>query len=384
MEFSCYLPVRIRFGSEALRQLAGRAAPPVLIVSTEALTRLGITGKAAKACGGAPLIYDQVEANPTVHTVESLACLSREKRVATVVAVGGGSSMDAAKAASCLAAGEADLRGCLYRGDPLPRRTVSLLLVPTTAGTGSEVTNVAVLSDPEGNRKTPLVSDHLWADAAILAPEMTQTAPPGVTASTGFDALIHAVEAYWAVSTQPISRALGLEAARLVCHNLRRAYDDGSDLQAREGMLLGSLLAGMAFSQTRTTVLHAASFPLTSEFHVDHGRACAVNLLPVLRYVRRYIPGPMEALAAYCGYAGFAEWAAMLEELMAHCRMPLSLGEVGVTAADIPHLAKVTVSAAIAGLTPAPINETVVQSLLADNLYRRKGGATPPEDSGNA
>lgn len=377
MKFSFSMPVRVIFGDQAMEEFAGLAKEPVLIVSTEILTQLGVTGKIAEACGGEPVLYDRVEANPTVETVENIAALIRERAVATVVAVGGGSSMDAAKAASSLAAGTEDLRSCLYEGAPVSQRETVLLLVPTTAGTGSEVTNVAVLSDPERNRKTPLVSDHLWADAAVVLPEMTVTAPKGVTASTGFDALIHAVEAYWATSTQPVSEALGLQAARLVCQNLRRAYDDGEDRSAREGMMLGSLLAGMAFSQTRTTVLHAASFPLTNDFHVDHGRACAVNLLPVLRYVNGYIPEKLDALARYCGFDSVKEWMVWLEELMVHCGMPLSLSEVGVTERDIPGLAAATMGAPIALLTPAPINDEILKKLLAENLYHGEKGGNP-------
>lgn len=376
MDFQFYIPVKVIFGQDAMSQFASLAKEPVLIVSTEILTQLGVTGKVAAACGGSPAVYDQVEANPTLSTVEAIASAIREQNIATVVAVGGGSSMDAAKAAASLAAGDTPLRDCLYHGAPVPARKVSLLVVPTTAGTGSEVTNVAVLSDPEQDRKTPLVSHSLWADAAMVIPEMTVTAPKGVTASTGFDALIHAVEAYWATSTQPASEALSLQAARLVCQNLRRAYDNGEDREAREGMMLGSLLAGMSFSQTRTTILHAASFPLTSDFHVDHGRACAVNMIPVLRYVSRHIPEKMRAMAVFCGYAGTEEWIDALEDLMAHCGMPLSLSEVGVKEDDISRLAAVTMSAPIARLTPAPMDEDIVRKLLADNLYSgREGGA---------
>ncbi len=374
MDFQFYMPVKVIFGQDAMNQFAGLAKEPVLIVSTEILTKLGVTGKVAAACGGTPAIYDQVEANPTLATVEAIAAVIRDEGIATVVAVGGGSSMDAAKAASSLAAGDTPLRECLYRGAPVPKRKVGLLVVPTTAGTGSEVTNVAVLSDPEEDKKTPLVSHSLWADAAMVIPEMTVTAPKSVTASTGFDALIHAVEAYWATSTQPASEALGLQAAKLVCQNLRRAYDNGEDREAREGMMLGSLLAGMAFSQTRTTVLHAASFPLTSDFHVDHGRACAINLIPVLRYVSGYIPEKMAAMAGFCGYAGTKEWIGALEELMAHCGMPLSLSEVGVKESDLAHLASATMSAPIAKLTPAPMDEDIIRKLLAENLYSGKEG----------
>ncbi len=377
MDFQFYMPVKVIFGQDAMSQFAQMAKAPVLIVSTEILTKLGVTGKVAAACGGTPAVYDQVEANPTLATVEAIAAVIRDKDIATVVAVGGGSSMDAAKAASSLAAGDTPLRDCLYRGAPVPKRKVSLLVVPTTAGTGSEVTNVAVLSDPEEDKKTPLVSHSLWADAAMVIPEMTVTAPKSVTASTGFDALIHAVEAYWATSTQPASEALALQAAKLVCQNLRRAYDNGEDREAREGMMLGSLLAGMAFSQTRTTVLHAASFPLTSDFHVDHGRACAINMIPVLRYVSEYIPEKMAAMAGFCGCTGTKEWIDALEELMAHCGMPLSLSEVGVKETDLSHLAAVTMNAPIAKLTPAPMDEDIVRKLLADNLYSGKeGGAS--------
>lgn len=375
MRFTFSMPVRVIFGDQAMEEFRSLANGRVLIVSTEILTQLGVSEKITQACGGETVLYDQVEANPTVETVQKIAALIQKKEISTVVAVGGGSSMDAAKAASSMASGTADLRRCLYEGTAVPRRKTVLLLVPTTAGTGSEVTNVAVLSDPQMDRKTPLVSDHLWADAAVVLPEMTVTAPKGVTASTGFDALIHAVEAYWATSTQPISEALGMQAARLVCKNLRQAYDDGEDRKAREGMMLGSLLAGMAFSQTRTTVLHAASFPLTNTFHVDHGRACAVNMLPVIRYVNSYIPEKLAALARYCGYESVGEWVDYLDTLMAHCGMPLSLSEVGVTEKDIAGLAEATMRAPIAKLTPAPINEEILTKLLAENLYYgEKGG----------
>ena len=368
MDFQFYMPVRVVFGDNGRERLAQLVKPPVLVVSTEMLTQLGTTERIVTACGGAE-VYDRVEANPTLSTVEAIAAVIREHGVATVVALGGGSSMDAAKAAASFAKQPELLRECLYNGAAVPQREVQLIAVPTTAGTGSEVTNVAVLSDPERGRKTPLVSHNLWADTALVMPELTVTVPPSVTASTGFDAFIHALESYWATSTQPASRALALQAMKIICQSLQQAYDNGQDRAAREAMMRGSLLAGMAFSQTRTTVLHAASFPLTETYHLDHGRACAINMIPVMRYVHAQQPTLLTEPAAACGYGSAEAWIDALEELMRHCRMPMRLCEAGVTEADIPQLARTTLQAAIALLTPAPINEEVLCSLFEQNLH---------------
>lgn len=233
--------------------------------------------------GLAPLVFDQVKEDPPESTVEAAAQLAREGGVDGVLAVGGGSSMDVAKVVAVLLASDqplADLYGVgQVRGGRLP-----LILVPTTAGTGSEVTPVAVITTGE-TTKAGVSSAVLLPDVALLDAQLTLGLPPAATAMTGVDAMVHAIEAYTSRHKKnPVSDMLAMQALGLLAGNIRTAVSEPGNLAAREKMLLGACLAGQAFANAPVAAVHALAYPLGGHYHIPHGLSNSLVLPAVLEY----------------------------------------------------------------------------------------------------
>lgn len=342
----------------------------VLIISDPFLYQNGT----AKAIGGRltgcqVAYFSDIEPNPSCESVDAAAQAARELGAQTVIGIGGGSSMDVAKIVSCLTTNEGSIYDYYSGGTRTfsPRQT-RLICIPTTAGTGSEVTNVGVFTNRQTHVKMPMVNHQFWPDVSMLDPELTYTLPAPITASTGMDAFCHAIEAYWNRDSQPICDCLAVQAMKLVLANIKNAYDHPSDKQARGNMHLASLLAGIAFSQTRTTGIHAVSFPLTAEYGASHGTACAVTLPAFIRISGEKAQDKMTALAKTLGYDSIETLSGAIEALMVSMKMPVRLHELGVKEEAIPHIAQVGLSAAIIQLTPATMNEETVSALLRSIL----------------
>ena len=259
---------------------------PVLFVTDEQLTGLGITDAARDAleASGKPVtIFDKVEADPSRATLEAAVEAGRSAGAASVVGFGGGSPMDVAKLAAYLL-GSGDDLDSVWGVDIATGQRLPLVLVPTTAGTGSEATPISVITC-EGGVKLAVNSRPLTADWAVLDPQLTVGLPRGVTAATGIDAIVHAVEAYTSARLKnPLSDALAREALRLLTTNLLTACDNPRDIAAREAMLLGAHLAGLAFSNAPVAGVHALAYPLGGLHHLPHGVTNALMLRHVLQH----------------------------------------------------------------------------------------------------
>src|SRR5512144_92735 len=228
-------------------------------------------------------VFSEVESDPSIETINACAARVRKGRYDLIVAVGGGSPIDTAKCASVLATNEGSAED--YLGiDKVQKAGIPKIVIPTTAGTGSEVTNVAVLSLKSAHTKKGIVTRYLFGDVAILDPELTLGLPPAITAATGMDALTHAIEAYVSRFAQPLTDHYALEAIRLIGRSLRTAVHNGADLAARERMLTGSMYAGLAFGSAATGMVHGLAMPLGGQFNVPHGIANAVLLPYVMRF----------------------------------------------------------------------------------------------------
>ncbi|HEB27453.1 MAG TPA: iron-containing alcohol dehydrogenase [Porticoccus sp.] len=228
-------------------------------------------------------IYDNISPEPEVSVVQACVDAFQQGRHDGVVAVGGGSAMDTAKCVAVMAEHTGDLES-LFGEHAVSQRSIPLIAIPTTAGTGSEVTNIAILSDPEAQIKRGIVSDFLLPDVAIVSPEMTLSCPRGVTAASGVDALVHAVEAYLSNFSSPITDALAIKAMTLIIHALPKAYSEPQNHQAREDMATGSLLAGLAFGNAGVGAVHALAYPLGGRYHIPHGVSNALLLPYVMEY----------------------------------------------------------------------------------------------------
>ena len=221
-------------------------------------------------------IFSEVEENPQLSGVEGAVKLIRENKVNAVVGMGGGSTMDTAKFAAAIALGDGEAIGYFRGARPFPAERLPMIAVPTTAGTGSEVTQVSVISC--GKEKKTINNPVFMPKAALIDPSLTMTVPPRTTMNTGLDAMAHALEGYWSKSHQPVSDLMAVEAVRLVLNNLEAAYRDGHDRTARENMALAALLGGLSFALPKTAGSHACSYPLSEDYHLPHGEACAFTL----------------------------------------------------------------------------------------------------------
>ncbi|ENU98739.1 iron-containing alcohol dehydrogenase [Acinetobacter variabilis] len=230
-------------------------------------------------------IYSDVQADPPEHVVLEAADFAKQENVDIVIGFGGGSSMDVAKLIAILShPSQHQSLSDLYGVNQATGPRLPLILVPTTAGTGSEVTPISIVTTGE-TTKTGIVAPILFADTAILDATFTQNLPPLITAATGIDAMVHAIEAYTSkIKKNPYSDMLAKHALKLLNANLQRVLDDGQDLDARQNMLVGSMLAGQAFANAPVGAVHALAYPLGGHFHISHGHSNALVLTEVMKF----------------------------------------------------------------------------------------------------
>lgn len=285
------------------------------------------------------MVFGDVSPNPDVTEVDACATVIRENNIDFVVALGGGSALDLSKAAATISQTEDSIRMYHGTGVAVPMEHLPLISVPTTAGTGSEVTCVAVLTDHANGKKSPIVSNGFYPTYAIIDPELTYSMPPYITASTGIDVLCHALEGYWSTGNQPICDALALHALDLVFTYLPKAYADGADKEARAKMCEASLTAGLAFTLPKTTSSHACSFPLTNLYHIPHGEACGLTL----DYFARI--NNIERVGRLANKLGFADVNALADEILAlkkQLHLRTDLKEFKLSDAQIDELVKIS------------------------------------------
>ncbi|PEI56505.1 iron-containing alcohol dehydrogenase [Priestia aryabhattai] len=261
----------------------------ILIVTDPVLKDIGLVDKVS-----APLIQNGYEVDvyadtapePPLALGEKLVSYAKSRKFDLVIGVGGGSALDLAKLTAVLAVHDGAVEEYLNLTGTkqITEKGLPKILIPTTSGTGSEVTNISVLSLESS--KDVVTHDHLLADAAIVDPELTLSVPSKVTAATGIDALTHAVEAYVSVNANPATDALALKAIRMISSSLRTAVENGEDKEARTQMSYGSYLAGLAFFNAGVAGVHALAYPLGGQFHISHGESNAVLLPYVMGYIR--------------------------------------------------------------------------------------------------
>jgi alcohol dehydrogenase len=288
--FPFRVPAAQFFGGGAVEKIADEAkrlgVRRALVVTDPGVANAGIADRVRgllDASGVTTGLYDQVEPEPSVASVERAAETLTGNGYDVIVGVGGGSAMDTAKALSLRSANEGPVSR--YFGVELvPTTGLPTILVATTAGTGSETTPNAIFDDTDRRLKAGVVSHRLFASVAVVDPDLTLGVPPAVTAAAGLDALTHAIESYIAVKATPHTDLYALEAVRLIAGNLRTAVARGSDRAARYGQALGSFYAGISITNAGTGLCHAMAYPLGSAYHVPHGMANALLLPAVLDF----------------------------------------------------------------------------------------------------
>lgn len=349
------VPNTIHYGAGAIlelgptaRQLACRR---VLLVTDPGMMKIGVAGRARRLleeAGLAVTLFDGVQPDPTLANVEAGLALLRQAEGDGIVAVGGGSPIDCAKAIAIRQANPEPLADFMGM-EKVPRPGPPVIAVPTTAGTGSEVTRVMVLTDTERDVKMMIASRHCVCAAAIVDPELTLSMPPGLTAAVGVDALTHALEAYVSRRAQPLTDLLALAAIRLIARNLRTACRDGQDVPARSAVMLGAMQAGMAFSNASVALIHGMARPLGACFHLAHGHSIAV-LLPVVTEFG--LPSAPERYARVAAEMEVSDLVRALADLNRDVRIP-ALSELGVEEARYRSLLPRMAADALASGSPA-------------------------------
>jgi len=351
--FTFEAPARLTFGVGAIAKLPELIAGlgnRALLISDPGVAKAGIVDRVAdllKTAGVTGDAFTQVEPNPSVETVHAAHEMFRRSRATFVVEVGGGSAMDVGKAVGVLAGHGGTILD--YEGiGKVPGPGVPVVAIPTTAGTGSEVTVFAVITDRQRKFKMTVGSPHIVPQVAVCDPELTLSMPQPLTAATGMDALTHAIECYVNTVHNPIAKTLALEAIRLIGRSLRAAYANGKDLGARTEMLLASTMAAMAFTRTRLGNVHAMSHPLGAHFDVPHGVANAILLPYVMAWnligCTDTYPQVAEALGYRVDGLSPREAAESAVEAVRHLArdvgIPERLRDVGVSREGIPRMAE--------------------------------------------
>ncbi|MCH8923948.1 MAG: iron-containing alcohol dehydrogenase [Planctomycetes bacterium] len=390
---------RIVFGRDAVRRLGqiagGLGARRVLVVTDESLVDAGVVGRVTGPLSEAGVVLERFtggQPDPPLFAVNEAVALARTFKPDVLLGLGGGSNMDLTKAVATLLTHGGTCHD--YAGDQLvPGPVHPMILVPTTAGTGSEVTAAAVLNDTEAGSKFAILSNHIRPQVALVDPLLTVSCPKSVTADSGIDALTHAIEAYTAVDNEefplpageqtiyqgrhPLGDVLAEQAIGLVGRHLRRAVSDGSDVEAREGMALAAMTAGMAFSNVGVALIHAMEYALAPVSHTSHGRGCGLLLPYVMQFNSPVRPKQMARIAALLGedITGLSDEAAAeravaaVGQLKADIGIPARLSDVGVTAEHLPAMAEKTCTVKrILRVNPRPVSQEDAVAILESAL----------------
>jgi alcohol dehydrogenase class IV len=289
--------------SEVGKQAKSLGGSSALIVTDKGVRAVGAVDQVYRALESSGLkveLFDDIPREPEMGFVESGLEVFRRSRGDVIVALGGGSPMDVGKAIAVLATSGGSMRD--YEGQgKIPRAKAPLIAMPTTSGTGSEVTKFAIVTDVERKRKMLIGDPKLIPEVAICDPSFSLTVPPSLTMGTGMDALTHAIEAYVSVRSQPITDQLCLASIKLISRNIYRAWRRGDDQEARSSMMIGSTLAGLAFGNSSVALVHGMSRPIGAYFHLPHGLSNAVLLPTVMEYSSRGNPEKYGEIAAAMG-----------------------------------------------------------------------------------
>ena len=338
---------KIIFGMDSIHQLGSE------VKSLNIKKALLVTGPSVKSSGALKSVEDELSGvgvafdihvlersttEPTTDMAEQTAELIKKGSVDLVIGIGGGSVLDVAKMAAALTANPGKVRDYFGPGK-VKNKGTRTLMVPTTAGTGSEVTQHAIFLDLENNVKKAVASQIIMPDIAIIDPKLTVTSPRAVTAASGFDAWLHAAEPFLSKNANPITDALTLEAVRKVSANLGKAWSDPNDLDARYNMSLGCLMSGMVLANAGTSLVHAMAYPIGGEFHTPHGISLSVLLLSCLKAISASKGERLVLLAEAMGenVAGLSVREGVevaldaIQHMLRSVDLPTCLPEIGIT-----------------------------------------------------
>lgn len=365
MNFNYMQPVKIIFGTgriKELNELLSQYEGNGLLVCTDIFYKNGLVDKLLANNPKLTHTFTNVSANPDTSEVDECCELTRANDINFIVALGGGSVIDLAKVVATLCLTKDSVVKYHGTGIELPKDHLPLVAIPTTAGTGSEVTCAAVLTNRELGKKAPINSDNFYPDFALIDPELTYSVPKQITANTGMDVLCHALEGFWSKGHQPICDAMALHACHIVFKYLLKVYHDPMDVEAREMMCEASLIAGLAFSIPKTTSSHACSFPLTNIYGIPHGEACAMTI----DYFAKINESPR--LTEFVNKLGFENVDAMCAQIYSmkkEMKMRLDLKDMDISEDQLSDLISISHHPNLNN-NPVEINDEILE-----DMYRR-------------
>jgi alcohol dehydrogenase class IV len=379
MSFTFYFPTKLVFseeaGSDLLVELASAAPDGVLLLTDKGIIQAGIASKILSKLeekGFTPVVFDDIPGNPNIPDVKKALAAIEGKHITHVVALGGGSVLDVAKAVGLLLGDpELDYEEVQWHRQAIKKTPLPVIGIPTTAGTGSEVTHVAVVGDSKGF-KMGVLHPAMFMKTAIIDGSLMLSLPPQMTSTTGMDSLVHAIEAFLSRKANPVSDMFALSAIRSIVKWLPEAYKNGSNLEARKQMAMAATLAGISFDQSSLGLVHALAGPLCGTYHLHHGLGVATLLpatiefdapaIPTERWVslRDALGLPQDAKPE--GLGNFAR------DLLKTLGMPTRLSEVGLKAEDIPVIAETATKMAMIGLNVRPADVEDCKKVLEAGL----------------
>jgi len=356
-----YMPTRIRFGwgrfqeiSQIVDELNGRKI--FLVTGKNFAEKYGVLDRLSGYLKGSTLvIFAEVEENPSIETVDRGAAQCQKNQCDLVIGMGGGSAMDAGKAIATLQKNPGSIREYLDQERVCQTKGLPVITIPTTSGTGSEVTPFTVIFHPAKRAKPAIAPPQNFPDVALVDPEMTTSMPFEVAVSTGLDALCQAVEGFWSTQGNPATRSLAFQAIKLAMENLESACLR-KDKESVVNMCLASHLAGIEMSNIGNTCIHPLSYPITIDYAIPHGFACAIFLPSVIRFNASAIKDRFRDLLTLLNLPDPEAFADRVDVLMEKLKAPRRLGELGVKEEDFSGIAKRGVGRSTAW-NPRPMTE---------------------------
>ncbi|WP_078412614.1 iron-containing alcohol dehydrogenase [Priestia abyssalis] len=377
------MPKNLRFGVGAFNELPkvleDLKAQKVAIISDKGLEKAGLVDKTIQLCKTLPIetiSFSDLAGEPTFTLLENVYWQMRKENCDTVIGIGGGSALDVAKTVAALL-GKDEIQPYLSGQQTIESRTISLILIPTTSGTGSEVTMNAIFGDEEQELKRGLISTTFLPDLAIIDPLLTISCPKRVTAASGVDAFTHAIESYVAVRATPLTKMYAEKAMKLFPLSIARAVHCGSDVEARTNMSWVSVLAGVSLANAGVGAVHALAYPLGGKYHIEHGVANALLMPYVFAVTGTSCTKEMVEVASFLQLGDYenqphdAQDAVVqyLFSLLAKLNLPTRLKELGVEEDSLPEMAEQVMSIhRLLSNTPYSLREEEVLSIY-QNAY---------------
>ena len=379
-------PVKINAGIDALEsipyELKQRNAMRPIIITDQGIKNAGLLDKVLNAFDDSELtvgvIFDETPPDSSLSTVNRIAELYKKYECNSIIAIGGGSPMDTAKGVNILISEKTDDLRSYMGADRLTNPTQPFIAIPTTSGTGSEVTLVAVIYDELNKVKMPFTSSKLLPDVAVLDPRMTIGLPPKITAATGMDALTHAIEAYTCLQKNPMSDAYATAAIKLIGENLLKVVKNGEDKDARFAMANASTMAGISFSNSMVGAVHAIGHACGAIAHIHHGTAMAILLPYVMEFNKDMLSGlygelllPLSGAGIYANTGAGKRADKMIEEIKninkkinQLCGMPITLSAAGLKKEQFEQVAETALNDGAMLPNPKELNKNDVLNIL--------------------